>query len=266
MSYRKKHLKPKFKKLKPKKPFYKKPALWIILLFIIVSTLSYFVLFSWFQVSKINISGNNKVNNQDVESLVRSYVNREIIGIGSFKLYSKNIFLSNNKKLSDNILKEFALIETVKISKKLPDTINLEIKERIEAFAFCNGECFLIDVNGVIFENIKDVLEDKLILRLSENQEYYLGQNVIDKKNIDSILNIRQNLFDNFQIEAKEVIISDTLRLITSEGWSIYFDANGDIDLQISEMNTLLKDQISEDKRKNLQYIYLQYKDRAYYK
>lgn len=267
MSYRKKHIKPKFKKLKPKKPFFKKPAFWVVLVLLIIFVLSYFILFSWFQVSKINISGNDKANSQDVESLVYSNINKKIVSIGSFSAYSKSILIVRKSKISKSILKEFPVVESVQVLKKLPDLINITIKERQQIAVLCGDNCYSIDNNGVIFQKADDVSQETLILRMLPIEgDLYLGQSIIDKKIIETVLNIQQNLKDNFQIGVKEAFISDTLILETGEGWSIHFNPYSDVNLQITEMNTLLKDEISPESRKNLEYIYLQYKDRAYYK
>ena len=69
-----------------------------------------------------------------------------------------------------------------------------------------------------------------------------------------------------FQIYIKEAFVSNPLILKTSESWKLYVDPDGDIQSQITKMKLLLKDQITPAVRQNLQYIYLQYKDRAYYK
>jgi hypothetical protein len=41
---------------------------------------------------------------------------------------------------------------------------------------------------------------------------------------------------------------------------------DSDLDLQITKLNLLLKNEVSESARKTLQYIDLRFKDRAYYK
>jgi arginyl-tRNA--protein-N-Asp/Glu arginylyltransferase len=124
-----------------------------------------------------------------------------------------------------------------------------------------------MDDQGVIFESAATVPENMIVLRQSAGSpKMDLGQLILAGTIIEDVIKIQKNLNDHFQVSLKEVMVSDILACKTSERWQIYFDPRQNIDMQISKMNVLLKDQIPAEKRKNLQYIYLQYKDRAYYK
>jgi len=81
------------------------------------------------------------------------------------------------------------------------------------------------------------------------------------------ILQIQGNLKDNFQINVKEAAISlpERLNIKTSENWQIYFNLESDINLQITKLNLPLKEEISPEKRENLEYIDVRF-SRAYYK
>jgi hypothetical protein len=53
-----------------------------------------------------------------------------------------------------------------------------------------------------------------------------------------------------------------------NEGWQIYFslDPDSDINTQLVKLNLLLSGEIPLENRKNLEYIDLRFKDRAFYK
>lgn len=256
MSYRRRHIHPKIKKIKSKKLFLR-PIFWIALLsLIIVVTSAYFVLFSpSFQVTEIEISGNEKVESGNI----KDFLSLEM---------SNRILLIDKNKLKSKVLHKFPGIESLTIQKRFSHTIALNIKERVPFAIFCkkDGKCFLIDENGVVFEETQSITQDKIILSKENSENVFLGETVILKDIISSISKINDNLKDNFQISTKEVLVSSFLIFKTSENWQIYFDPTSDIDLQITKMNSLLENEISVTERKNLQYIYLQYKDRAYYK
>ena len=232
--------------------------------------------FSKFQISNIEILGNQKIQTIDIEKLISRDLEKKILGIGT-----KSIFLANTSQVVKDILDQVPLIEKIDVHKKLPNKISFIIKERNQFALFCsdfienprlqgnrdqnNNNCFSIDSNGVVFE--KSSYENQsLILRDDMNKDISLGDNVIGKSIMDMISKIKDSLYNNFQIDIREVLISNPLVVKTSEGWQIYFDPYSNTDLEISKMNALLKDGISPAERKNLQYIYLQYKDRAYYK
>jgi cell division protein FtsQ len=287
MSYRKKHIKTKIYKLKkPKKSIIKKPIFWIIFfLFVAIIFIFYFFVFSSiFQVKNIEISGNEKVQSNDIQDFISNNISQKIISIKIWSLESKSIFLINYKKLNKEILDNFPAIESIKIGKKLPQTITVEITDRITFGAFCdyfasadaNGglppdkeECFLIDQNGIIFESLPQVSENMIIVRNPlDIKQVLVGENVIAENIIGIISKIDNNLRNNLQINIKEAAVSSPLRLniTTNENWEIYFDLDSDIDMQITKMNLLLSGEILTDARKNLQYIDLRFKDKAYYK
>ncbi len=262
MNYKRKHIKPKIRSLKKKKRLIQRPWFWIVFLaLIVIGSIFYFIFFfPKFQVTNIDISGNEKIKSSDIEDIVWLDLNKNI--------FSKSIFIIDTKNLVNDILNKFPIIEDIKVEKKWPQDIILKIKERKPFAVFCENpdSCYFMDYSGIIFEKLQNHSQDIIILRKSEDGEVFLGKNVIEKNIIDMIYNVEKNLRDNFQIDIKEVFVSNPLIFKTSENWQIYFDPSSDINLQITKMNILLKDEIPVNTRKNIQYIYLQYKDRAYYK
>ncbi len=259
--YRRKHLLDKMKGLKPKKSIFKRRLFWIgILLLILLSSVFYLIfLFEGLQIQTIQVSGNEKNKTEDIQSFAW-----ETLGF-------KNIFIVNTDTLKKNLLAGFVGIEDMKIEKELFESLHLQIIERKPVAIFCqdndNKNCFFIDKNGVIYESTNTTDNYGFIVRpFDASRIKQIGQIAITKNNMDAMIKIQQNLKDNFQINVRQVFSSNPLVVTTTEGWKIYFDPETNIDLQISKMNTLLKNQISTSARKNLQYIYLQYKDRAYYK
>ena len=273
MSYRRKHIKPKLKK---KKKFYQQPLFFIFIVFLLVVIALYFILFfSKFQISAIDISGNENIESQDIENLAWLNINRKLFSLGPIMIETKSIFTVDSKALVKNILDTFPSIQEVKIQKKLPNSITLTIQERKPFAVFCppaqagqnDKECFFLDESGVIFDELENIPQDMFVVRKeASNQEIFSGENIINKDTISMISKIEKELENNFQVGVKEVLISDSLVFTTSENWKIYFDPASDINSQITKMNVLLNDEIPPNIRKNLQYIYLQYKGRAYYK
>ncbi len=277
--------------IKPKESIIKKPLFWFSFLFLIaVSTaLYFFIFFEKIQITDIKIFGNEKVSVEELKSIVSDKINRKIL----WKT-SKSIFLTRKSKIISEVLNKFPEISEVKIEKGFPNTLILEIKEREPFAIFCSPDtedsekCFFLDKNGIIFENItpdsfssdkRDFLEKKLIIRFSESKkEFSLGQEVVGKELLDSILQIQENLKDTFQIDIQEAVVSlpsttynvvqglpERLDIKTSENWQIYFNLESDINLQITKLNLLLKEEISPEKRENLEYIDVRF-SRAYYK
>ncbi len=281
MSYRKKHIHPRIRGLKRKKQFFQRHLFWIIiLLIVIIAGLSYFVLFfPKFQIAKIDIVGNENVTSDKIQHIVLSDVTKNIITTGFLNIDSKSIFTVSTKNIRSDILRTFPEIEEITIDKHLPDSILLKIKERKPYAVFCEQKpskdssesvgntCFSLDGNGVIFKLLQRVPENTMVVYAPPtNKDIFNGENVIEKKMADTLIKVQNSLKNNFQIDVTEILVSNPLIFTTSEHWQIYFDPTSDIDLQIAKMNALLKNEILGDARKNLKYIYLQYKDKAFYR
>ena len=269
MSYRKKHIKPKISRLRNRRRFYQIPMFWIAVLVLIMLIASgYFLLFfSKFQITEVKVSGNEKIQADEIGVLAWKNINKNIFGY-----HSKSIFLLNSQDLNKNILKSFPVVESVNIQKKWPQGVDLQVQERKLVAVFChapNGseQCLSMDGNGVVFEPFHPDKESVLIVRQpSTGSGIFLGATVVKKSSVDAVVKIQKSLKNNFQIDIKDALVSDNLIITTSLGWKAYFNPASDIDLQITKMNLILKNEIPESARKKLEYIYLQYGDRAYYK
>ncbi len=270
MAYRKRHIKKKIHSIRPRKNILTRLIFWIVILVLIITSAAvYLVLFfSKIQVDRILISGNQKVSAVLVESIIKNYAEKKFgFGIGS-----KSIFLADTGEMYKRIMAEFPAIKTASVSKNFPDLISVKIEERKPAAVFCTADakCLDIDEAGVIFEEAQMVGQNNLIVRQnSEPGSIQLGKSIVEPGKMSAILKIQKDLKDNFQIDAREAVVFDSgrLDLATGEGWKIYFDlSNLNVDMQITKMNLLLNGEIAEAARKNLHYIDLRFKDRAYYK
>ena len=278
-SYRKHHIKNRIHRIKPRRSVFLRLWFWILILILtIFLSFAYFLLFySEFQIQNVLISGNEKVKTFELQSIISNNINRKIIGLGAFQIFSKSIFLLNKDALSKDILKDFPLIDRVSIKTELPQTLTVEVSERAPVGIYCSPEagqisekCFLIDGAGIIFEELKNNPENMFIVRQMGNKEAYTGENVIAQNIIGAVSKIEKDLKDNFKIDIKEALITTPIRLDikTKENWQIYFDLSkdSDVNMQITKLNLLLKGDINADVREKLQYIDLRFKDRAYYK
>ena len=261
---RRTHYKPH--RIKPKKSIFKKLVFWLVFLlsFLIVGGIYFFIFFETFQISKIIILGNEKVQTKELENLVSEGVKQKLWFVNF-----QNILLVSPAKINQSILKQYPNINSIETKRKLPNVLVINIKERKPSAIFCNKtDCFFIDENGVVFEKIPGVRDGFLIVRQFEEKKIILGKEIVKKEIMEKIAKIKKDLKEKFQINVKEAIISSEERLDikTSENWEIYFNLVIDIDLQIEKLNLLLEKEIPKESRAGLKYIDLRFKDRAYYK
>ncbi|MFA6190090.1 MAG: FtsQ-type POTRA domain-containing protein [Candidatus Staskawiczbacteria bacterium] len=273
MSYRKNHIKDKLHRAKPKKSIFKMLWFWILLLILIVIISGFYFLFFYpgLQIKNILISGNVKINTQNLNDATYNYIEKELASFFNIKITSKSILLVNTKEVNKKILEKFPEIEKLKINKKLPQTMTLAIVERKPIGAYCDqisNNCFMIDPTGTIFELLTTIPADTTIVRQNmATSQAFLGQKVISQNIITAIYKIKENLKNSFQIDLKEALVTSPIRLDvnTSNNWKAYFDLSpkADIDAQIKKLNLLLGGEIATDNIKNLKYIDLRPKDRA---
>lgn len=225
-----------------------------------------FFFFSPFQVRAIEVSGNEKITNSQIQTFAWEHVNKELFGIRH-----KSIFSFDAPEFAKNLLVAFPGIGQASTSGRWFGNLNLQVIERKPVAIFCpqksRQDCFLIDENGIIYEAVVPVSSD-VIVRAEHSLEapFFMGRKIVDKNIMFALVKVKENLNNNFKIQVREVLISSSLIFTTTEGWQIYVDPTLDIQMQITKLELLLKNEITPIVRKNLQYIYLQYKDRAYYK
>jgi hypothetical protein len=247
--YRKPH---RFKK---KKPIFRNRFFWLgVLIFIFITSLFYFLFFSeTFQVEKIIITGEKKIPKEAITTFIPK----------------KNIFLTDLGKIKEDILNNFPQIAEVEIKRGFPDVLNILVVERLEVANWCQVDrCFLLDKEGVIFEEtLPETDLIKIINRQSINS-FSLGERVIEKKQLSQILDIDDKLKSELEIPIREFIISaeDKLITVTTEGWEIYFNFQKDMEWQLTKLRAVLEEKIPPEKRKNLEYIDLRFGNFAPYK
>lgn len=246
-------------RIRKKKSILKNKFFWIIFVFLVIGgSIFYSLLFiDFFQIKKITISGEEKVSNTEIKSVIENDITKKVL---FFK--TNSIFLANLNKISRDLLGKFPQIGKVEIKKIYPDSVTLQVKERKEVGLFCReNSCFLLDNEGVIFENSRENLPLLKIQGQQLQTEPKLGEKMIEKELLSKILEINNKLKNNFNIPFQEVIIvsEQRLNIRTADGWEIYFNLKGDLSWQIIKLNSILENKIFPGKRKNLKYIDLRF-------
>ena len=94
-----------------------------------------------------------------------------------------------------------------------------------------------------------------------------LGEKTIENDYLETILKIQKFFQEELKLEIKEFIVfPQRLNLRMVEGFEIYFDPRADIDWQLTKLNSVLKEKIPPEKRKDLEYIELRFGDLAPFK
>lgn len=150
--YQTKNLKNPFYKKKEKQKKAKSFLLYkIIFLFLILLGLIYFFLvFSFWKITKIEINGTERIRSESVQDLISCQLEKKKLFI--FK--QDNIFLFRKKIVAENIKEEFNLTD-INIKKRLNNKLVVDIKEKPYAFIFAeSGEYYFSSADSYIMEAI----------------------------------------------------------------------------------------------------------------
>lgn len=249
-----------------KKSILKNRFFWFSMLaLIILGAIFYFFIFSsFFQIEKIIISGNDKVSKDQIEYTIEKNLGKKVLFFPT-----RSIFLVSLNKIKKDVLNNFPQIAILDIDRGFPDTLNVIIVERLAVANFCKSDnCFLLDKEGIIFEETQLDTELVKIIREKENDSsIVLGRQVIAKEYLGKILRIQRNISEEFEFGTKEfIILNERLNVKTDGDWEIYFDPQEDLNWQLTKLTFVLKEKILPENRKDLEYIELRFGDLASFK
>lgn len=245
---------------------------------VILTLFHFFLLSGIFELKNIKVISQIAAPEKDLLGILEKGLSKRF-----FQWFSaKPLILVRLNRIENEILAKYPQAKTVHLKKDFPHTLILEIEKRKPMGTWCNIEenvCFLFDKTGVIFEEkprgiFEEVEKDKtnpdLILLLSEKTEETkkIGDEILTSNIFSHILEIDKILKET-DLEIESFLLaslpSNELTVKLNEGWKIYFDLATDIKLALTKLDLLLKKEIPQEERRNLEYIDLRF-SKAYYR
>lgn len=184
---------------------------WTSVLLLLIGTIIFILTTPMFNIKNINISGIEHLTEEQVISL--SELNK-----------NENLFKNSKSKITSNI-KQTPYVESVTIKRKLPDTIDIQIKERKRSYMlkFVNGYVY-IDTQGYILEISEEKLELPIISGYkTEEEKISEGNRLIteDLENLNNVLKITNSL-EEIDV-AKEIITN--IDISNKEDYTVYLES-----------------------------------------
>lgn len=183
---------------------------WTSVLLLLIGTIIFILTTPMFNIKNINISGIEHLTEEQVVSL--SELNK-----------NENLFKNSKSKITSNI-KQTPYVESVMIKRKLPDTIDIQIKERKRSYIlkFVNGYVY-IDTQGYILEISEEKLELPIISGYkTEEEKITEGSrlNTEDLENLNNVLKITNSLGE---IDVPKEIITN-IDISNKEDYTVYLE------------------------------------------
>ena len=156
-------VKKKTKKVKKSHPLLKKIVKWTILLVALLAAILFFLLSPLFSITQIQVVGNSKIQAPTILSL--SQIQE-----------GENMFRISARKIEEAIKQE-PYIESVKMTRKLPDKIEIQVKERVATYQIeYAGSYAYINNQGYILELTQEKMDKPVLVGIEDiNQEIKPG-------------------------------------------------------------------------------------------
>ncbi len=174
-------------KTKKKKSMIGKVIKWTILLIALIVAAIFFVMSPVFDLIQIDVLNNNKISKETIISLSQ-------IQIG------QNIYKTSKKTIKKNI-KQNSYIEDVKITRKLPNIIEITVKERKPTYMLQYANSYVyINNQGYILEISQEALQVPIIVGSVTQEEKFSSINRLeeeDLKKLETVLKIMESATSN---------------------------------------------------------------------
>lgn len=243
-------------------------------LFLFVSVIVYILFFSGLlSITSVAITGTENI----VDEKISLEINAALDGKYARAVDKNNLLLVNTTRIKEDMKKKFKKIEQIKITRKFPSGLSVEITERKPMLIlFSDDQYFILDEKGTAFELItsdsSDYMDENwMILRDNSNKRVEINESALADDLVDFIAALRDQLKNSLDIEIERESetpnkMSYDIRTRTREGWAIYFNASLDSNKQIETLRAVLENKLNQEDRSNLEYVDLRSENKAFYK
>lgn len=221
---------------------------WLMLLGIIIGGIIFALLSPIFNIKEISVSGNVQISSQTIISL-------------SSLTIDQNIFNFRTSEIVDNI-KENAYIDSVKVSRKFPDTVDIEVEERVTTFMLVYGNAYVyINNQGYILEITSEKGDYPILTGFKTPTNQLVAGNRLTEEDLEKLNDVLKIMEATSSGESKignlitEINISDSSNYIltlSKEKKQVYLGDVTDLSTKILWLN-----QFIEREKKNEGIIYL---------
>ena len=221
---------------------------WLMLLGIIIGGIIFALLSPIFNIKEISVSGNAQISSQTIISL-------------SSLTIDQNIFNFRTSEIVDNI-KENAYIDSVKVSRKFPDTVDIEVEERVTTFMLVYGNAYVyINNQGYILEITSEKGDYPILTGFKTPTNQLVAGNRLTEEDLEKLNDVLKIMEATSSGESKienlitEINISDSSNYIltlSKEKKQVYLGDVTDLSTKVLWLN-----QFVEREKKNEGIIYL---------
>jgi cell division septal protein FtsQ len=229
------------------------------LFILLIGGLIYLVIFSGLlDIKNISVSGYE--HGDTVKQIAEEEIGKNII--------TRNILFTPTRGLRDTLLGD-PNVKNVKVIKKIPSTIVIEVEESKPALIWVSaGDRHLVDERGLVMGKVTDINNDsyKEIYDAS-NIVVKVGERVASPTFIKFINDISAGFEGATGTKLIKITLFDLLEDVhglSSDGWTVYLNASKSADSQLNNLSRVLAEARKDTKK--LQYIDMRLDNKIFYK
>lgn len=238
----------------------------------VVLVILYILFFSYlFTVDTIEVQGNlQEISEHEIRGIASGMLSRKVLWFSTASMFSVSLH-----SLEQELESRYPALLSVKIQRHFPRKLSISLQEREGIIQWCQGEedeeCVVLDRTGKAFRVSRE--EDVSMLFLTGDNgtiEVAVGDSAVQPKKLSRILQATEEVGLVFGALAPGVSVhrivtkEDRVEQVTTEGWSVIMDLSGNISWQGTKLAAVLEDHVKQKRRRQLEYIDLQFGSQAY--
>ena len=200
----------------------------IILLAIIIGGICFALISPIFNITDIQVIGNNKINSDTIVSLSQLQI-------------GQNIFKFNKSKVANEI-KTNAYVENTKIKRKIPSKIEITIEEREQNYAYINNQGYILEIS-------EQKLDLPVIMGITTPQEQIVAGNRLNDEDLEKLETVIQimNICKSYELDKKVSSIditnkSDYIMYMEEEKKTIHLGSDSNLTNKMLYVPSILKE------------------------
>lgn len=240
-----------------------------------------------FRISDIRISGNDRIQDWEIMDVMDELMAERY----AFVIPKRSLILLPEKEIRARLLDRFVL-EDVVIMKDPPHTLELRVTERVSTIFMVmpDGSQALLDLQGDVVKPYRPEealeivrgygpsLEEQVnpaeglpILFNDRILPLALRDETVGPHVVEATIRIPGLIEQAFgpSVRSEEIHIdgigTSTLRVLTTEGWSVYLDAERPLEAQIADGKTVIDAKLGDDRRA-LEYVDVRFGEKIFIK
>lgn len=249
---------------------------------------SWFLFFSnSFRINDIQVLGSDRIQEWEIRDALEELMSQKY----AYIIPKRSLLLLPEKEMRAYLLSHFVL-DDVEIMKDPPHGLHVTIHERVSTIFMLlpNGSQAMLDLDGIVVKTYrpedaleisrafgptrevqKNPAEGLPILFIDKSAPLTIHDETISSAVVQAVILIPGLIEETFGsgLRSDEIHIKDfdsmTLRVITTEGWSIYLDAEHDVAEQIKDARTVIQGKLG-DNRHTLEHVDVRFGEKIFIK